>query len=273
MRAERLVVLVNETMARTVWPNQTAIGKCVRAGHGDMAADMDFGSIAQSLPCREVIGVVADSRARSVRPTGNEARQMQYYVPFTQLPPPPFDDVIGISGLFVEVTGDAGRVASAIQRTLQANSRMPLHVRVVGYQDLIDPQLRTWRLGATLFSAFGMLALAIAASGIFGVISWLTSQRTREIGVRMALGAPRQAVWRLVVRDALRLVMAGIVVGVGAALFAGPLVRDLLFETSPWEPVTFAGATLVLLAASVCAAMWPALSATRVSPVIALRTD
>ncbi len=273
-RAAPLVVVVNETMARLVWPGESAIGKCVRAGYGaGGAASLELGNPAESAPCREVVGIVRDSRARSLRVSGNETRFMQYYVPFAQLPTMPFPNAAYVNGIFAQVSGDPDRAAALIQRTIQSTSSVPVYARVRAYQDLIDPQLRSWRLGATLFSAFSGLALGIAAVGLFGVVSYLITQRTREIGVRLALGATRAGMSRMVVRDALRLVAAGIVIGGIAAIVGGPLVRDMLFQTSPWEPANLATAVLVLLGVSIVAALWPAWRAGRVDPLIALRAD
>ncbi|HEY9226618.1 MAG TPA: FtsX-like permease family protein, partial [Gemmatimonadaceae bacterium] len=198
-----------------------------------------------------------------------------YYVPFTQLPAPPsfVANPSSVSGILVQVTGDEDRAASAVQRAIQSTSTVSAFARVRTYQDLLDPQLRSWRLGAVLFSVFSALALGIAAVGLFGVVSYLITQRTREIGVRLALGATRARMWRLVVGDALRLVAAGIVLGGVAAIAAGPAVRGVLFQTSPWEPANLGSAVLVLIGVTIAAALWPAWRAGRVDPIVALRSE
>jgi predicted permease len=274
-QGNQLVALVNESFARAAWPSESPIGKCIRAGHGVPPGTDNFESAADGLPCRTVVGVVRDSRARSLRVEGNETRFMQYYVPFSQLPPPPamIPNPSSVSGLLVQVTGDEDRAANRVQRTIQTTSSVPVFAHVRSYQDIIDPQLRSWRLGAVLFSAFSALALGIAAVGVFGVVSYLIAQRTAEIGVRLALGATRGGMSRMVVRDAIRLVGIGLGVGGIAAIAAAPLVRDLLFQTSPWEPANLGSAVLVLVAVTVLAALWPAWRASRVDPVIALRSD
>lgn len=273
-RGSQLVVLVNESMARTIWPGEPAVGKCIRAGYPANMTEMDDPMEAvATAPCREVVGVVADSRARSLRGEGNEAKQMQYYVPFEQIPAPPSPNFSNASGLFVHVGEDAEGARSAVQRAVQSGLDRSAYVRVRAYQDLIDPQLRSWKLGASLFTLFGALALGIAAMGLFGVISYLIAQRTREIGVRIALGASRDRMWRLVVLDAVKLVAVGLVAGVLIAMAAGPLVRDMLYRTSPWEVANAATAIVVLLGVTVCAAAWPAWRAGRVDPLTALRSD
>ncbi|MEP6495213.1 MAG: ADOP family duplicated permease [bacterium] len=272
-RGTQLVVLVNETMARTVWPGESAIGKCVSAGFPAGGFDPDLGNPAAGLPCREVVGVVRDSRARSLRPNGVEEKLMQYYVPIEQIPPPPMPNFVDVNGILVRTVGDAGRVAGPVQRAIQGGTVVPVFARVRAYQDLLDPQLRSWRLGATLFTAFSALALGIASVGLFAVVSYLFTQRTQEIGIRLALGATRSLIWQMVVRDALRLVVVGIAVGCGAAIVAGPAVRGMLFQTSPWEPANLATAVAVLLTVSVGAALRPAWRAGRVDPLIALRSE
>jgi predicted permease len=268
-----LVVLVNETMARTMWPGRSAIGGCVQAGHAGDPMLGDPMSAAASLPCRTVVGVVRDSRARSLRTEGNEARLMQYYVPLGQTPPAPFPNIPEYHGILVRTAGEPERWATAIQRLVQSTSSRPVYARVSPYQTLIDPQLRSWRLGATLFSAFGLLALAIAAVGLFAVVSYLVTQRAREIGVRLALGGSTSGVAGLVVRDAVKMAAVGGAAGTLIALVAAPFVQSMLFETSAREPGILVGALFLLLAVTVGAAAVPAWRAGRVSPMTVLRDE
>ena len=274
VRGTPQVLLVNETMARTVWPGQSALGKCVRIGFGSGGfPPNDAASPADGASCREVVGVVRDSRARSLRPERNEDRIMQYYVPFEQLPDTPMPDPSHVMGLMVRVNGDIDVTSARMQRAIHSTSAVPLYAHARHYQDLIDPQLRSWRLGATLFSAFSLLALGIAVVGLFGVVSFVVTQRTQEIGVRLALGGTSQRVARLIVGDALRMVSVGIAVGVLGALAAGPIVASMLFQTSPREPASIVVAGLVLIAATIAAAALPAWRAGRVNPVVALRAE
>jgi len=270
-----LVALVNETMARTVWSGSSAIGKCLRAGHGSAPPDPndDPMTIAASLPCREVVGVVRDSRARSLRLEGGEDRLMQYYLPFAQLPPAPFPDVPFIHGILVRTAADPASFASTVQRTIQRTSRVPVYARVLPYQELLDPQLRDWRLGATLFTGFGALALVIGAVGLFAVVSYLVAQRTQEIGVRLALGGSGRSVATLVVWDALRMAGAGAAVGVLVTLAMAPLVQSLFFQTSAREPASIAVSVSILLGVAVLAAAVPAWRGSRVSVMTVLRVD
>ncbi|MES2177881.1 MAG: ADOP family duplicated permease [Gemmatimonadota bacterium] len=273
-RGAPLTVLVNESMARTLWPGESALGKCVRAGFGAGFPPADDGTNpADGAPCREVVGVVADSRARSLRPERKEDRIMQYYVPFEQLPDSPMPDQPSVMGLILRARGDLSSARVLVQNTIQSSSAVRVFAKVRPYQELIDPQLRSWRLGASLFSAFSALALAIAAVGLFGVISYIVTQRTNEIGVRLALGGTAPVVTRMIVRDSLRLVGLGIGIGVLAAVCAGPLIEGMLFQTSSREPLSIAMAGGILVLTTLLAAGWPALAAGRVDPVVALRTE
>jgi predicted permease len=272
-RGTPLVVIVNETMAREVWPGERAVGKCVRLGFDPTQEPSPVAPA--SLPCREVVGVVADSRARSLRPDGREASLMQYYVPFEQLPAAaPFGgEAPDVFGILVGTTGDPARAAAAVQRLIQGASPRPVYARVHPYADLLDPQLRPWRLGATLFSALGMLACAIAAVGLFGVVSYLVARRTREIGVRLALGGARTRVGGAVVVDAVRMVAAGVAGGLAAAVALAPLVQSMLFQTSARDVVVLASAGALLVLVTAVASAVPAWRAGRVDPLVALRAE
>jgi hypothetical protein len=272
-RGSELVVLVNETLAKTAWPRESALGKCVRSGFAAGFQPSEDVNPAEATPCREVVGIVRDSRARSLRPEHDEDRLMQYYVPFDQMPDKPMPDLPNAMGAMVRVSGDDDQMSGVVQRAVQSGSDRRVFAHVRPYQDLIDPQLRSWRLGATLFSAFGVLALAIASVGLFGIVSYVVTQRTRELGVRLALGATSGSVGRLVVGDAVRMAGIGIGVGIAAALAAGPLIASMLFQTSAREPVSLAVAAIVLLATAVLAASWPAWRAGHVQPTVALRAD
>ncbi|HEY2377474.1 MAG TPA: ADOP family duplicated permease [Gemmatimonadaceae bacterium] len=271
-RGTPLVVLVNETFARTVWPGQSAIGKCIRAGF-DPSAGEPSPLAPATLPCREVVGVVRDSRVRSLQPTGNEARLMQYYVPFGQQPEPFMHAASQVDAMLVGSAGDPQRIISAVQRFIQGASPTPVYARVQPYEDLLDPQLRPWRLGATLFSALGGLALVIAAVGLFAVVSYLVTQRSREIGIRLALGGTAPSIGRLIVAGALRLVALGAVLGAIAAIVLTPLVQSMLFDTSMRDVSVILTISGVLGVVALAAAALPALRAARVNPSVTLQAE
>ena len=271
-RGSPLVVLVNETMARSVWPGQSALGKCVRVGF-DPAASEPSPLAPETLPCREVVGVVRDSRARSIRATGNEGRLMQYYVPFGQQPVPFMPGASQVNALLVGTTMEPTRMVASVQRFLQATAATPLYARVNPYEDLLDPQIRPWRLGASLFSTLGALALAIAAVGLFAVISYLVTQRLREIGIRLALGGTSSSIAWLVVGGATRLVAIGAGIGAIAAVALAPLLQSMLFETSAYDVGVLAAVAAMLSVVAIAASAAPALRASRVSPSRTLQAE
>jgi predicted permease len=270
-RGSPFVVLVNETMARSLWPGQSAIGKCIRLGF-DPAAAEPSPLAPETLPCRQIVGVVRDTRVRSIRATGNEGRLMQYYVPFGQQPAPFMADASQVNALLVG-TDSPSRMMASVQRFLQTTATTPLYARVSLYEDLLDPQIRPWRLGASLFSALGALALSIAAVGLFAVVSYLVSQRLREIGIRLALGGTAASVARLVVSGTVRLVAIGAGLGAVVAFALVPVIQSMLFETSAYDAAVVAGVAVVLILVAVAASAVPAWRAARVNPSRTLQTE
>ncbi len=193
------VIIINQAMADGLWPGETALGKCIRIGF--VPGEMPSGIHASpALPCREVVGVVNNARPRSIREEAGQAR-MQYYIPFGQLPASPFaNDMPEIWGLLIR-TADADAMARPVQRLLQSFTDAVVLAEVKPLQDLLDREMRPWLLGATMFSAFGVLALGLAAVGLYGVLAYAVAQRTQEIGIRMALGARTSNLVRLIVWD------------------------------------------------------------------------
>jgi hypothetical protein len=267
------VVLVNETMARTVWAGQSAIGRCIRAGHGPSLGGADPMTMTAYLPCREVVGVVRDSRARSLRTEGGEASLMQYYVPFEQLPAPPLENHSAVHAILVQTSAEPERLAADVQRLIQTTSPVSVRARVLPYQNLLDPQLRSWRLGASLFTALGALALAIASVGLYAVIAYVVSQRRREIGVRFAMGATPPMVARRILREAVTVAGAGALLGTAIAIVFAPMVQTLLFQTAARDAVSIATAVACVLAVTCVAALVPAFRAGRVNPIVVLRAE
>ena len=246
------VTIVNESMARALWPRQDAIGKCFRVG-------------ADTAPCMEIVGVVADSRRGELR----EPASLQYFLPLAQQQPPPRNLF-----MFVRAAGDDARsIIVPVRRALQGmDARIPFP-DIQSIQEHIDPQLRPWKLGATLFTAFGVLALLVAAVGLYGVLAYDVAQRTREIGVRAALGArTRDMVW-LVLRRGLGVAAVGIAIGLVAASFAARWVGDLLFHVPARDPITLGAVATLLLAVAAAASFVPAWRASRVNPQVALRAE
>jgi predicted permease len=240
------VVVVSEGMARVLWPGQEPLGRCIRIR-------------LKTSPCSTVIGVAEDIRARSL----TDAREHSYYVPAAQVGPS--------ASFLVRTAGDASDYAATVRRRLQQILPRGSYATVAPLRTLVDPSFRNWRFGATMFGAFGALALALAALGLYAVVAHNVAQRRQEIGVRIALGASRAAVVRLFVGRGLRLVLAGVAVGSVLALLGGRLVEPLLFRVSPNDPVVFGLVALVLIGVGLVAAAVPSVGASAVDPNVALR--
>ncbi len=242
------VMVVGESMAKKLWPNEDAIGKCVKVD-------------ADSVPCSMVIGVAEDVRRGSLAET-----EMHYYLPIAQFHPQE-------SGLFVRVHGAPEDQVEALRRALQSLMPGASYVTAVPMSDIIAPEMRSWRLGATMFAIFGALALVLASIGLYSVIAYNVAQRTHEMGVRVALGAQVGDVVSLIVREGLRVVLPGVLLGSLIALAAGKWVAPLLFNVSPKDPSVLIAVVATLTLTAVAASLAPALKAARVDPNEALRAD
>ncbi len=247
------VAVVNETMARHFWPGEDAVGKCL------LLLDRD------GQPCTEVVGVVQNALLFGI----TDERGL-YYVPFSHpavVKSPP--EALLVRAQKARLT----RLASAVRREMQVISPDMPYVGVQSYEELVAPELQPWRLGATMFSVFGSLALVIAAVGLYSVVAYLVTQRTHEIGVRMALGAGTTEIVRLVLRDSARVVAAGLGLGTTVVLLAGRWLQPLLYQTSAHDPVIIAAVAAVLASAALAASLVPTWRATRVNPAVALRAE
>jgi putative ABC transport system permease protein len=245
------VAVVDRTLARLAWPGRSAIGQCLYLNRNDST-------------CVQVVGVAQAARLRGA----SEAPAPTYYVPLgQQLVPFP------ISSLIIRTRGAAQLTGGVIQQALQrAEPGLPfVHVTVVA--DALARGWRSWRLGATMFTVFGALALAIASLGLYAVTAYGVAQRTQEIGVRMALGARRGDVVRLAVGQALRATAVGAGVGLLAALWLSRTMRALLFQVQPADPTKLVASIALLLVVATAAAALPARRATRVDPMEALRNE
>lgn len=243
------VAIVNETMARTLWPNADALGQCLL--------------IADAEACSRVVGVAEDARRWRLR----EEATMQYYVPVGQ------ESGIGGTKLLVRPRPGARGVGAALRETLFALDPSLSYVEVVPMQDWLDPQIRPWRLGATMFTLFGGLALLIAAVGLYSVIAYGVTQRQAELSIRRALGARGRDIVAMVVREGVGLVVIGVALGAGLALLAGRWIEGLLFDTTSSDPVLFGVVTLALLAVAALASLAPAVRGARVDPLSAVRAE
>jgi predicted permease len=246
------VVVVNDAMAKLVWPGADAIGQC-----------MYFNK--RTEPCYRVIGVVETARQAKVI----EEPAPQYYVPADRTP----DAWLDPTALLIRRSPANAATVNAFVRSQLASAFPGANVHVTVMSQYLVRQYRPWRLGATLFTVFGLLALLVASVGIYSTVSYGVTQRTHEFGVRVALGAGIATVMRQVVREGVRVVLIGVGAGVVLALAGARLVRSLLYGISATNPWPMAGVAAVLLMVAAVAAIAPAWRAARVDPVRALREE
>jgi len=269
------VVLVNESMARGVWPGETAVGKCIRIGFPpDFQPGFGPPVLGDNVPCREVVGVVNDTRQRSLIPEDNEDRLMQYYVPFSQVPYPPFmpQDEPRVSGLLVRPRHVNAALVTAIRKALVGNRTDLPFIDIRPYSQVLDRQLRPWRMGTTLLALFSTLALLVASIGLYATFAYAVSERRREMAIRLAVGARPGGVLAMVLREAILLAAIGAAAGCAAAAGAGRLVASLLYGTKPSDPLVLGAAALAMVIIAALATLLPARSASKADPSVLLRT-
>lgn len=237
-------------MARVLWPGADAIGKCIRIG-------------ADTMPCTTVVGVAEDV----VQNTIADRKRYRYYLPIAQFKPANGYAVV------LRTRDDPDLAVERVRASLQAVMPGQTYVTVRPLREIVEGEQRSWRVGATMFVAFGMLALAVAAVGLYGVIAYNVAQRMHELGVRVALGAQAGDVVRLVVGQGIRFAVAGVAVGGALAFVGGRWVQPLLFQQSATDVRVFAVVGAVLVTVAIVASSIPARRATRVDPNTVLRAE
>jgi predicted permease len=251
----RKVAVVNQTFARKFFGDADPIGKRV--------------GLCTSRPCRtspegmmEIVGLTEDAKYVDLR----EERRPMLYVPFTQ-------NDHRLREVQVRTAGDPASVAATLHRALAGVDRRLGIVGMVPLRDQVDASILAEHLGAKLSATFGLIALGLAAVGLYGLIAYATTQRTAEIGIRMALGATRKDVLWLVVRDTLRLIFVGVLIGIPAGLAGARLLASQLYEVGPGDPVAVSLGLVPLLLVALLAGYLPARRAARISPLGALRCE
>jgi putative ABC transport system permease protein len=247
------VALINATMARRLWPDGDPVGRRFRMRDG-----------AQSTIWFTIVGVVSDVKHDDVDPDDDQLSAA--YVPYRYQQMPN-------TALTIRVVGDPAHITGAARREIRASDA---NLPVFGAQTVdASRRLGFWQyeLFSWMFSIFGVMAVLLASIGVYGMVSYAVSQRTQEIGVRVALGAERRDVLRLVVSQGLRLAGAGVLVGIVGAVGLTRFMKTLLYNVAPTDPLSFGAVALFLLAVAFAASYVPARRATTVDPLIALRSE
>jgi predicted permease len=247
-----LVALVNITMARTFWPGERAVGQCVVIGK-------------REDPCRTVIGIVSDAHYLRIL----EDAAMQLYVPLAQA-----DSVVVPGAVLIRAQPERLRGVTASARDVIGTTTGKWGTpRALTMADVLAAELHPWRVGAELFSAAALLALLVAAVGVYGSIAYSVSQRTHEMGVRVAVGADVTHILGLVVGGGVRLVGIGVVVGTVIVLALGRLVASMLYGVTPHDPAVLIIVAVTFVVVAILACLIPAWRAARVDPVTLLRAE
>jgi predicted permease len=246
------VILVNETFAHRFFRERSPIGTSIRIGRPGRSVDA------------EIVGVITDAKDHDLR--GDV--EPRFYMPYFQ----EFIDIPGALRFEVRATGNPAELVAAVRREILAvDANLP--VNPAPLEQLMRESVQQERLVAQLATGFGILALLLAAIGLYGVMTYAVTRRTGEIGLRVALGAARADVVRLVVLDALRVVGAGLLIGTPLAIAAARLLRSQLHGVGVADPLSFGSAVVVLTATAAVAALLPALRASRVAPIVALARE
>jgi predicted permease len=239
------VAIVNQSFARRFWPGEDPIGRRIRIGDS----------------VREVVGVAHDSRTRSL----DESPAPYFYLPFLQFYQPNMT-------LEVRTAGDPADMIPAVRREIAALDR-DLPVQSGTMEDALGLSLLPQRAGATLLGIFSALGLVLASVGLYGVVAYAVAQRTRDLGIRMALGAESSDIYRVVLGHGVKLTLLGLFIGIVAALILARLAQGVLFGVSPTDPITLGSVAAILAVVAFVASFIPARRATRVDPMVALREE
>ena len=253
------VAIINSSLARLRFPNQNPVGRRFTVDGRD--SDGHGGKIAKDWI--QIVGIAADTRYASLR----DDPPPQFFLPYVQQ-----TDVGGMTYEIRSNLGPDALLASLRKLTRQQDPDLPL-VNVRTQQQQIDAATKQERIFVAMTSSFGMLALALASVGIYGVMAYSVASRTNEIGIRLALGAVPRQVLAMILREAVWLSIAGVAVGLAGALFLARLVKSMLYGLQPADPISLVSGALLLIAVGLAASWLPARRAARVQPMEALRHE
>ena len=245
------VILISQVTAKRIWPGEDPIGKRVKVGGLDK-------------PWYTVVGIVGDVHHIGL----DSSPDMQMYVPHAQWP---FPD--SSMSFVVRTSGPSASIASAARQAIRSADSTQALSNVVPLENIVSGSVQGRRFVLTLIAAFAAIALLLSAVGIYGVTAYSVAQRTREIGIRIALGAQRAEVLSLLLKQVLLLVLIGLGAGVAASLALTRFLASILFEVKPSDPATFAAVILLLVAVALLACWIPGRRAMRVDPIIALHQE
>ena len=255
------VIVIDEALARQYFPNEDPLGKRLRQ------------SIGYDTPSLEIVGVV-----RHVEPYGLDRLEAgsgpaQFYTNFNQAPLPSLSRRAGTINLLTRTEAEPLSLASAVRGQIAALNKDQPVFNVRTMEQIVAQSVAARRFSMLLLTVFALVALALASLGIYGLMSYAVAQRSREIGVRMALGAQPRDVLRLVIGQGMVLALVGVALGLVTSVALTRTMKNLLFGISATDPVTFAAIALLLIAVAMLACYVPARRATKVDPMVALRTE
>jgi predicted permease len=253
------VALIDASFARKYFPNQDPVGKHLNLG------------LFETQP--EIVGVVGHVEHWGLGSRENQNLQAQLYLPVWQVPDRFWPLLANGSGYVARTAGTPGDMAGAIRQAAEKVEGSAVLYNVRPMQEIVSRTISTQRLTMFLLSVFSSLALILSAVGIYGVISYLTSQRTHEIGVRVALGASRQDVLRMVLGGGMRIALIGVAIGLAAAFGLTRLITKLIYGVGASDPLTFLAVAILLSGVALFACYIPARRAMRVDPIVALRYE
>jgi putative ABC transport system permease protein len=253
------VVVIDSSFARKYFPNENPVGKHLNIGLVDMQP--------------EIVGVVGHVEHWGLGARGHESLQVQLYMPAWQLPDKFWSLFANGAGYVVRTSSAPLGVVDSIRRAVGNADNTAAIYGISSMRDIVSNSISTQRLTMLLLGVFAALALTLSAVGIYGVISYLTGQRIHEIGVRMALGASRKDVLRMVLGGGMRTTLIGVGFGIAAAIGLTRLIAQLIYGVGATDPMTFAGVAALLIGVALLACYIPARRAMRVDPIIALRYE